>query len=267
MSKLLSHLPALCNVIKRIAVDAGAITLDHFEEGMIAPSQIKDDGSPVTDADRLAEDFIRAQLTADFPDIPVIGEEGAAGGAITAPGSEYFWLVDPLDGTRDFVGGSPDYTVNIALIKQGEPVVGVIYAPAHGELYSAHGEGTAARWLEESGTEKPIRVRRPGKGGLTVITSRRRAHDEIARMLEEHKVAKVIRRASSLKFCAVASGKADLYPGLGQTCEWDTAAGQAILEAAGGFVADLDGNRLRYGDKPAGQYLNPKFTASNFSLT
>lgn len=261
MSKLLSHLPALCNIVRRIAHEAGEITLDHFDEGMVRSADSKADGSPVTEADRLAERHIIRALGDDVGPIPVVGEEACASGAIhDLSGEEYFWLVDPLDGTREFVAGGKDFTVNIALIRQGQPVLGVIYAPAYGEMYSAYGEDTAMRWMEDTNTEKQIRVRRPRSSGLTVIASKNRGAAEIDRYLEEHKVEKIIRRSSSLKICAVASGKADLYPAFGETCEWDTAAGQAILEAAGGEIVTLDGAGLSYGGAER-KFINPSFIA------
>ena len=267
MSKLLDHLPALCNMVRRVAYEAGEITLDYFEEGMMLPSDEKNDGSPVTEADRMAEKHISKILKEEFPDIPVVGEEAVAQGEIhNLAASEYFWLVDPVDGTREFIAGSPDFTVNIALIKNNEPIMGVIFAPARGEMYWAHGEGTAMRWLEETGTEKEIRCRKPSKGGLTVMASKNRAGEALDRYLEEHKVDKIVRRGSSLKICAVASGKADIYPGLWQTCEWDTAAGQAILCAAGGEIVTLDGTPLRYGAGDA-RFYNPSFIARSKYLS
>lgn len=267
MSKLLGHLPALCNMVRRVAYEAGEITLDYFEEGMVLCSDEKSDGSPVTEADRMAERHIAKILKEEFPDIPVVGEEAVALGEIhQLAASEYFWLVDPLDGTREFIAGSPEFTVNIALIKNSEPVLGVIYAPAKGEMYWAHGEGTAMRWLEDTGTEKEIRVRKPSRGGLTVMASKNRAGEALDHYLAEHKVGKIIRRGSSLKICAIASGKADIYPGLWQTCEWDTAAGQAILCAAGGEIVTLDGAPLRYGLGDA-HFLNPSFVARSKYLS
>lgn len=266
MSKLLSHLPALCNIVRRIALDAGEITLDYFEEGMRLPSDTKGDGSPVTEADRKAEEYIIKALKENLSGIQVVGEECVSQGeTYDVSGEEYFWLVDPLDGTREFVIGSPDYTVNIALIKNNVPVLGVIYAPAKGEMFSSCGEGTAVRWLEESGNEKAIRVRKPSRNGLIVIASKNRAGAELDQYLEEQKVEKIIRRGSSLKICAVASGKADIYPGFGQTCEWDTAAGHAILNAAGGEIVRMDGVPLSYGDKD-GHFYNPPFLARSSYL-
>lgn len=265
MSKLLSHPPALCNVIKRIAWAAGEITLNHFDQGMIFQSDQKDDGSPVTIADKEAEDFIVRALQEDFAGIPVVAEEMMAAGHVPDLSShEYFWLVDPLDGTREFIQGSPDYTVNIALIKEGKPYLGVICAPAHGQMFFTDGEGAAAKWSEEGGAEKTIRVKKPSRNGLTVITSKNRGAEELEQYLQDHKVEKIIRKGSSLKICAVASGKADLYPGFGQTCEWDIAAGHAILKAAGGDIVTLDGSAITYGNVQ-NKFLNPKFLArTNF---
>lgn len=267
MSRLLSHLPALCNVVRRVAYEAGEITLEHFEEGMHVQAEIKSDGSPVTEADRFAEEFITRELRMTFPDMPVVAEEAFAGGErYDIKNAEYFWLVDPLDGTREFAVGSPEYTVNIALIKNNVPILGVIHAPAKGEMYAACGEGTAMRWLEDTGTEKSIRVRAPSRGGLIIMASKNRGGEELDKFLSEQKVEKIIRRGSSLKICAVASGKADMYPGFGQTCEWDTAAGHAILNAAGGDIVDFDGNPLRYGLSTDGKFLNPTFLARSNHL-
>lgn len=266
MSKLLTHLPALCNVVRRIAVEAGEITLDYFEEGMRIAHETKDDGSPVTEADRRAEEYITRQLKDTVASIPVIAEEAiSSGDAQDISGEEYFWLVDPLDGTREYAEGSPDYTVNIALIKNNVPLLGVIHAPARGEMYSAYGEGTAIKWLEETGTEKSISVRKPSRNGLIVITSKNRGGEELERFLDEHKVEKRIKKGSSLKICAVASGKADLYPGFGETSQWDTAAGHAILESAGGEIVDLEGKPLAYGTRA--NFCNPKFLARSKYLT
>lgn len=267
MSKLFSHLPALCNMVRRLAYEAGDITLDYFDEGMMQESDVKKDGSPVTEADKKAEEFIAASLKAEFPDLPVVGEEAVAQGAVhDLSGAEYFWLVDPLDGTREFITGSPEFTVNIALIQNNVPVLGVIYAPAKGEMFFAHGDGTAGRWIAETDNEKAIRVRAPSRGGLTVMASKRRAGEALDNYLAEHKVEKIVRRGSSLKICAVAAGKADIYPGLWETCEWDTAAGQAILSAAGGELVTLDGAPLRYGlNSP--HFINPPFVARSKHLS
>ncbi|MCB1651971.1 MAG: 3'(2'),5'-bisphosphate nucleotidase CysQ [Alphaproteobacteria bacterium] len=264
--KILNSPAALCNMIKRIARQAGDITLDYFEE--IGPGDItrKDDNSPVTQADQETEDFIQKALADILPSVPFIGEEAVSAGnapAIT-PDQEYFWLVDPLDGTREFIRGGPDFTTNIALIKNGRPVIGVIYAPAIGELYAGCGEGTAVRWLEDTDHEKPITVRRPPREGLTVLSSRGMGNaDKQEAFLAGFKVRKLVKRSSSIKMCAIAAGKADLFPRFGPTCEWDTAAAEAILNAAGGLITDAFGKPLLYGGREPGWY-NPDFIAASF---
>lgn len=270
---------------RRIAIEAGHATLAHFDESGYAGAETKGDGSPVTVADREAEEIIGKKLKDILPDIPIIGEEAAeAGNLPDLSGADYFWLVDPLDGTKEFISGSGDYTVNIALIHippsplpsphggegdraaqdraRGEPVLGVVYAPVKGELYAGCGEGTAIRWLEDTNAEKVIHVRRPPKEGLTVVASRN--HGDGGRLnafLDGHKVEKLIKRGSSLKICAVAAGKADLYPRFGPTCEWDTAAGDAILRAAGGVLAATGGQPFTYGHAER-KFLNPEFIAA-----
>ncbi|MCF8496581.1 MAG: 3'(2'),5'-bisphosphate nucleotidase CysQ [Alphaproteobacteria bacterium] len=268
---MLSHPAALCNTVRRIALQAGEITLMHRDDaghgdGPGSGITRKADGSPVSAADREAEIFIERALREILPDIPMIGEESVAEGRAPAlGGSEYFWLVDPLDGTREFIQGGPDFTVNIALIHNASPVLGVVYAPALGILYAAHGEGTAVRWSEDTGKDRSIRVRPPPEEGLTVVASRGHGSaDRLEKFTSQFKICKTLRRASSLKICAVAEGKADLYPRFGPTCEWDTAAGQAVLTAAGGSLTDTDGRVLFYG-RGGPAFLNPDFIAASFS--
>ena len=267
-SKLLNHRAALNNSVKRIAVEAGELILEYFDGVKDMGTQSKGDGSPVTLADQEAERLIEARLIDILPDIPVIGEESHANGKrVDLSKHDYFWLVDPLDGTRAFVAGEEDFTVNIGLIHKSEPVLGVIYAPEIGELYSGfidgNGDSQSVRYFEDSDNEKQMRTRSMPKKGLTVMSSgyssKVAAQEE---MLEQLKVSSVVRRASSIKICVIANGKADLYPRFGPTCEWDTAAGHAILRAAGGDIRDLKGNSLKYG---AGNddLLNPHFIAAS----
>lgn len=259
---MLDHPAALCNTVRRIAVEAGELTLDYFEPGARLDLVQKPDGSPVTAADRLAEALIEKALSDITPGVPFVGEEAVSEGRIPdLGGAPCFWLVDPLDGTSDFIAGSPDYTVNIALIRDGIPTLGVIYAPAHGTLYAAYGPDSAIRWREETDTERPIRVRPAPASGLTVLSSRAHANGpRLDDFLRNIKVAKILRSSSSLKICTIAAGKADLYPRFGPTCEWDTAAGEAILRAAGGKIFGLDGAMLVYGKYKSG-FLNPSFLA------
>jgi 3'(2'), 5'-bisphosphate nucleotidase len=261
-SKLLEHPGALCNIVRRVAIEAGGITLEYFDESGFGEVDLKADGSPVTIADHKAEEFIGRALKDTLPDIAIVSEEAAARGeCASCAGVEYFWLVDALDGTRQFVEGNDEYTVNIALIRNGSPVLGVVYAPARGELYAAHGEGTAIRWLEETDKEKEIRIRKPVRGGATVMVSRHFGTGaQMDAFLEDYKVEKIIRRGSSLKLCAIASGKADLYPRFGPSHEWDVAAGHAVLLGAGGLVTDMSGRPLSYGQGTSG-FANPDFVA------
>lgn len=261
--KLLRHPAAICNMVRRLAIEAGDHTLQYYEEAGCAADE-KTDGSPVTIADREAEAIIIKGLNDIAADIPVVGEEATAAGIIPdLSGAEWFWLVDPLDGTREFVRGSPDYTVNIALIHRGIPVLGVVYAPVSGELYAGYGQGTAIRWLADTQNEKPIRVRDMPSGGLTVISSRNHHHQtEFDQFIADFKIAKAVRRGSSLKICLIAAGKADVYPRFGLTCEWDTAAGDAILRSAGGHIVDMQGAPLTYGHADR-KFHNPEFVASS----
>ncbi|MAF98000.1 MAG: 3'(2'),5'-bisphosphate nucleotidase [Micavibrio sp.] len=264
-SKLLQNPGALCNILKRIAIEAGDITLKYFDgiEDMGVDS--KDDDSPVTKADREAELFIEGKLKEILPEIPMVGEECVSLGKAPelAKDQKYFWLVDPLDGTKEFIRGGEDFTVNIALIKDGQPFLGVVYAPARGELYAGY-EDTATRWLQDSDKEKPISVRDYPKEGLTVVASK--SHGDASRMeafLERFKLNKVAKYGSSLKICVIAAGKADIYPRLGPTCEWDTAAAHAVIRAAGGVLTDTEGVELTYGGKNE-KWLNPEFIACSF---
>lgn len=260
--KLLNNPGALCNMVRRIALGAGALTLEYFDG--IQQVVHKNDGSPVTLADHAAEAFIKKGLIELTAEIPVIAEEASGRGErVDLSGHEYFWLVDPLDATKEFIAGGENYTVNIGLVKNGVPVLGVVYAPALGVLYAGYGE-TALRWNASAGKDKSIRVRRVPEGGLTVMSSQN--HSDDARMeqfLRGFKVEKILKRASSLKICMLAEGKADLYPRLGPTCEWDTAAGEAVLRAAGGLLTDTKGNALRYGGHDR-KFINPEFVAASF---
>lgn len=250
---------ALCNQVRRIAIEAGEITLHHFDDSGFHGADAKSDGSPVTIADQQAQDFINQKLQSIDDSILIVGEENKNPDVSKA---EYFWLVDPLDGTKEFISGSGDYTVNIALIHNNEPVLGVVYAPVHGDLYAACGEGTAIRWVEDSDVERSICVREPSHKGLTIVSSKSHGRGEkLDSFLENYKVAKQVQRGSSLKMCTIAAGKADMYPRFGLTCEWDTAAAHAVLNAAGGTITDIDGNELQYGLGKSDKFLNPEFIA------
>jgi 3'(2'),5'-bisphosphate nucleotidase len=253
--------PNLLPILIDAALAAGAEIERIYCEGCEVVE--KEDGSPVTIADRNAEAIILERLAAAFPDIPVLAEEEAAAGRIPELG-RLFFCVDPLDGTRGFVRRTGEFTVNIGLIEEGEAVAGVIYAPDSKRLYyGARGEG-AFRALG-GGEPEPIRPRPRPASGLTAVGSRSHAAHGTAEKGAHLGIAEFVASSSSLKFCLVADGTADLYPRHGTTAEWDTAAGQAILEAAGGRVMALDeegketGPR-RYGKSERG-FLNPPFIA------
>ena len=232
-----------------------------YEEGCEAEEKL--DGSPVTIADRHAELIILERLFRDCPDIPVLAEEEASAGRIPELGTRFF-CVDPLDGTKGFVNRTGEFTVNIALIEDGAPVAGVVYAPDHKSLYyGARGEGA---WrVRGKGEPEPIRTREPKTGALTGIGSRNHAAQGTAERNARIGITDYVPSGSSLKFCLLAEGTADVYPRYGPTSEWDTAAGQAVLEAAGGRVlaldeADREAGPLAYGKVEDG-FLNPPFIA------
>jgi 3'(2'), 5'-bisphosphate nucleotidase len=215
----------------------------------------KSDASPVTEADHAAEALIVAGLRAATPDIPVVAEEEIAGGH-DPECRDLFWLVDPLDGTREFAKGGEDFAVCIGLVRGMRPVLGVVGEPMRG---SCHGGivGVGA-WRQDAGGRRPVRVRRPPSEGITVVTSRR-DHDDsrLAPLLGGRTVATTLRMGSAVKFCWIADGRADLYPRFGTTMEWDTGAGQALVEAAGGQVLEVPTRAtLGYG-KPG--WENPFF--------
>lgn len=265
--KLLANPKALANMVARIAYAAGDITLKHFDPAGLDDAEAKGDGSPVTAADREAEAYIEAELAQLVPDVPFLAEEAVEAGRIPdLSRHDYFWCVDPLDGTKEFVAGKGDFTVNIALIYNNAPLIGVVYAPYNGEMYIASVPDGATRWLEDSESERDIQVRRPPAEGLDVVASS--SHGDTTRQdafLDKFKVRKLIKRGSSMKICAIAAGKADLYPRFGPTCEWDTAAAHAVLQAAGGDITRLDGQSLVYGGKgacaSANDFHNPEFMA------
>lgn len=217
----------------------------------------KADRSLVTEADNASETLIASGLRGAVPDIPVVAEEEAAAGLVIAA-SPSFWLVDPLDGTREFTDGNDDFAVNIGLVRGGKIVLGVVGVPATGELFG--GIVGVGAWKRQGGVETPVRARAVPAEGLTVLASRH--HGDTGRLdafLAGRVVAKTVNYGSSLKFCRLAEGIADLYPRFGRTMEWDTAAPQAVLEAAGGTVCTLDGQPMRYG-KPG--WENPFFVCT-----
>ena len=250
MSDRQSSQSALLEAMIDAAVEAGRAAHKIYLEGFEV--EHKADQSPVTAADRAAEAIILERLKHAAPGVPVVAEEEVAAGRLPAIGDEFF-LVDPLDGTKEFIQRIGDFTVNIALIRDGDPVLGVVYAPVRSGLYIADvvaGKALRSR-VPTSATQavprEPIRVRAAPEQGLTVVASRSHATPETETYLKHYRVAERVSVGSSLKFCLVASGEADLYPRLGPTMEWDTAAGHAVLVAAGGSVLAPGGAALKYG--------------------
>jgi 3'(2'), 5'-bisphosphate nucleotidase len=239
-----------------IATDAGKEILHVYERDFEV--EHKGDGSPLTEADRAAHRLIVARLQALTPDIPVLSEESAAVAYETRAAWPVFWLVDPLDGTREFVKRNGEFTVNIALIVDRQPVLGVVHVPVSGVSYLAcRGRGA---WKQEAGqARREIHVRPVPPDRLTVVASRSHASDGLKAALERLGPHETVSMGSSLKLCLVAEGKADLYPRLGPTSEWDTAAAQCVVEVAGGRVTDLENRPLRYNKE---SILNPFFIVS-----
>ncbi len=222
----------------------------------------KADKSPVTDADHAAEAIIVAGLRGLTPDLPVVAEEEMAAGRVPTlnGGGAPFWLVDPLDGTKEFIKRNGEFTVNIALIDQRKPLLGVVLAPATGTLWRGI-VGDGADKSENGGAFTVIRTRRPPAEGLTAFASRSTAiYSDLDIWFRNNALTVAERKqaGSSLKFCLIAEGKGDIYPRFGPTNEWDTAAGQAVLEAAGGEVVTTDGRPLAYGKR---NFSNPHFIA------
>jgi 3'(2'), 5'-bisphosphate nucleotidase len=238
-----------------LAIKAGAVIMEIRHRGFDV--ERKEDRSVVTEADRAAEVLIVDALRAATPAIPVVAEEEIAGGRIQHA-TRAFWLVDPLDGTREYASGNNDFAVNIGLVRNGDIALGVVGIPALNELFGGIvGNGA---WKRTGGTETPVIARMPPPEGLTVLASRHHgAGEELEAYLRGRKVANRINFGSSVKFCRLAEGIADLYPRFGRTMEWDTAAPQAVLEAAGGTVRTVNGERLHYG-KP--NWENPHFVCT-----
>lgn len=248
------HLPALINVARL----AGAAIMNVYGK---AEAEFKADGSPVTEADEAAEALILPVLNDLDPSITIISEENAASHSLKAP--ETFWLVDPLDGTKEFLkrDGKGSFTVNIALIEAGVPVLGVVYAPALDRLFvGCDGEA----WTEDADGKRALKVRAVPADGPVAVASASHRDAATNEWLEVRGITQTKSIGSSLKFCLVAAGEADVYPRFGPTMEWDTGAGDAVLRAAGGLVETVDGAPYPYGKA---DYRNGAFIArGSYSL-
>jgi 3'(2'), 5'-bisphosphate nucleotidase len=235
---------ALLDIALRAALAGGEAAMRVYADPFDVTH--KDDKTPVTEADLASERVIVQMLTAAFPEIPVVSEETVPEAGFASPAAR-FWLVDPLDGTKEFVARNGEFSVLIGLIEDGRPVLGVVHGPAFGVTYTAHGPGTAMR-RRGRGAFEPIRARAPAPDGIVVVHSR--SHENSRRLAEYFEGRSILERTvcgSALKFGILAAGEADFYPRFGTTMEWDTAAGQAVLEAAGGHVLSLSGGPLQYG--------------------
>lgn len=248
-------------------LEAGRIEMMHYRSGVAV--ETKADHSPVTAADREAEAVLLAALAIIAPGVPVIAEEEMSAGNEPDVG-DVFFLVDPLDGTREFIRRRGEFTVNVALVIERQPRFGIIYAPALGQLYVTLGADRAASAKIDAEAQVPpaltlsdftdIRTRAPNPDKLIAATSRSHLNAETEAFLRRYRIAERRDAGSSLKFCLLARGDADIYPRLGPTMEWDTAAGHAILVAAGGAVTTVEGGEFRYGKAGEG-YLNSSFVA------
>ncbi len=234
----------MLNVLKEIAENAGKLIIEVYNSNDFG-IKIKSDNSPLTEADKKSHGFITSELIKNFPDIPVISEEGAGIEYEQRKDWKEFFLVDPLDGTKDFIQRNGEFTVNIALIKNRVPFCGVIHVPVTGETYYGCTDSGSYKIL--NGKTAKIEVSKTGiDSELTVVQSRNHAHEEEREFYSKFKIKENISKGSSLKICMVAEGKADVYFRSGPTWEWDTAAGHAILLGAGGYFVNKDGSELIY---------------------
>jgi 3'(2'), 5'-bisphosphate nucleotidase len=246
----------LAEQIGEVARAAGRVIMDVYKTDFDV--ETKGDASPVTQADNEAEDLIfrriREGITGEFP---LVGEESVAKGKTPEIGDRPFWLIDPLDGTKEFISRNGEFTVNIALIENGIPVLGIVHLPVSDDTFIGSRAGTFVQYGGE-GKAMQISCRRAPKDGLTAIASKSHLTEETEKYLSGLPVKETVSAGSSLKFCRVAEGKADVYPRFGPTMEWDTAAGHAVLMYAGGEVITEDGQALQYGK---GAFRNPFFIA------
>ncbi len=246
--------PDMLAQLVSISRRAGLAILEWYDGDMDITR--KADESPLTQADLASHELISAELTAYWPDIPVLSEESADIPWQTRQKWQQYWLVDPLDGTKEFINRNGEFTVNIALIRDHQPVVGIVHVPVTDTSYFGSRESGA--WRQRGAAEAcPIHVRQPSADPAIIVGSRSHANPELSSQLERLGPHELVSMGSSLKFCRVAEGIADFYPRLGPTCEWDTAAAQGVVEAAGGRVVKADGSPLDYNNKES--FLNPYF--------
>ncbi len=250
----------LITTFRRLAIEAGDVIMKVYESDDF-DVRSKSDSSPVTEADEAADRVISDGLRAAFPDLPLVTEEQSATHNLDV---STFLIVDPLDGTKEFVQRRGDFTVNIALVEDGVPTLGIVYAPARKRLFYTPASGGAVEEVgdfdtEKVGTLRPISTSKPDNSALRVVASKSHRSLELETYIGLYDVVDSVAAGSSLKFCLVATGEADFYPRLGPTMEWDTAAGHAVLSAAGGSVVGYEDHApLAYGKDT---FLNPYFLA------
>lgn len=256
----------LLNAVNEIAIAAGSEILDVYNSGQAIDVSKKQDDSPLTDADRRAHFLIVDRLSSLTPDIPLLSEESDAIDYELRKSWQRYWLVDPLDGTKEFINRNGEFTVNIALIENGQSVAGVVYVPVSGISYfGGIGIGAWKQDANQQDSKAQSIVSRPMREsfGVRIVASRRHLGEQLNALvgkIENHfGKATLLSMGSSLKMCLLAEGSADIYPRMAPTCEWDTAAAHGILSAAGGEIVDLQFRPLRYNSKP--ELLNPFFIA------
>jgi 3'(2'), 5'-bisphosphate nucleotidase len=256
----------ICEIFRSLALISGEVVMEIYKHNKFEVL-LKSDDSPVTIADKKADKIITKGLKKYFPEIPIITEEQVGSHRLDA---KVFFIVDPLDGTKEFIKRRGDFTVNIALVCGGKPIRGIVYAPARNRLFYTNSIGKA---VEETGhfsvlkmgLVKNIQTALADNTALKVIASKSHRDLQTNQYISNYSCKKIVSAGSSLKFCLLAAGEADLYPRFGPTMEWDTAAGHAVLSAAGGIVVQADNKRhLKYG-KPG--YKNPFFIAASKSVT
>lgn len=247
---------SLTDICVAAAIAASQVILDVYARPIHAVA--KSDGSPVTEADAAAEAVIIEHLRATG--LPVLGEESVAAGVVPVLGDAYF-VVDPLDGTKEFIKRNGEFTVNIGLVEHGVPVMGVVLAPVTGKLFVGDANGAWAAVVADGAITARRAIAVGWMPRLRIVASRSHGHAALEQLCRTLDVESDVSVGSSLKFCLLARGDAQLYPRFTPTCEWDTAAGQAVLEAAGGAVVTLDGAPMRYGKLEQG-FLNPYFVAA-----
>jgi len=255
----------ICEIFRSLALTSGEAIMDIYKSSTFEVL-LKSDDSPVTTADKKADEVILKGLRKYFPEVPVVTEEQVKSHDLSAP---VFFIVDPLDGTKEFIKRRGDFTVNIALVVNGQPVRGIVYAPARQRLFYTDENGEAVEEMayfsvSKLGLIKKIKTASSDNTALKVVASKSHRDKKTDEYISNYQCKELVNAGSSLKFCLIAAGEADLYPRFGPTMEWDTAAGHAVLSAAGGSVLQAEDKQpLKYG-KP--KYKNPFFIAASKSV-